>query len=216
MAQFLSVHPTHPETRLVRRAAAIVADGGVVAYPTDSSYAVGCRIGAVDGLRRIRALRGIDERHHLALLCRDLADVGRYAYLDNRQYRIVRTAWPGPFTFLLKATRAVPRAFKHAKRDTIGIRIPSHPFVRALLAELREPLASSTLIPKGEIAALPDAAAVRARYERMLDAVVDAGPAPSTLTTVIDLTVSPPAIVRHGAGDPASLGLVAAGTTELG
>jgi tRNA threonylcarbamoyl adenosine modification protein (Sua5/YciO/YrdC/YwlC family) len=210
MAQLLTVHPTHPEPRLVRRAATIVAEGGVIAYPTDSSYALGCRIGSIDGLRRIRALRGIDARHHLALLCRDLAEVGRYAWLDNRQFRIVRRGAPGPFTFILEGTREVPRAFRHARRDTIGVRVPAHPFVRALLAALDEPIASSTLIPPGEDAALADAAAVRARYERDLDAVVDAGAAPSTPTTVIDLCADPPLIVRLGGGDPATLGLVTA------
>jgi tRNA threonylcarbamoyl adenosine modification protein (Sua5/YciO/YrdC/YwlC family) len=216
MAQLLTVHATHPEPRLVRRAAAILADGGVVAYPTDSSYAVGCRIGAVEGLRRIRTLRGIDERHHLALLCRDLADVGRYAHLDNRQFRTIRAARPGPFTFILKATRDVPRAFKHARRGTIGVRIPSHPFVRALLAALGEPLASSTLIPAGETEALADATTVRARCEHDVDAVVDAGGTSSALTTIVDLTRDPPAVLRDGAGDPRTLGLVAAAPGEVG
>ena len=216
MAQYLCVHATHPEPRLVRRAAAILADGGIVAYPTDSSYAVGCRIGAVDGLRRIRALRGIDERHHLALLCRDMADVGRYAHLDNRQFRMIRAARPGPFTFILKATRDVPRAFKHARRGTIGVRIPSHPFVRALLAALEEPLASSTLIPAGETDALADAAAVRARCEHVVDAVVDCGGTSAGLTTIVDLTAEPPAVLRRGGGDPATLGLVAAEAGEVG
>jgi tRNA threonylcarbamoyl adenosine modification protein (Sua5/YciO/YrdC/YwlC family) len=210
MAQHLNVHPTHPQPRLVRRAAEILAGGGVLAYPTDSSYAVGCRIGDLEAVRRIRALRGIDDRHHLTLLCRDMADVGRYAHVDNWQFRILRLAAPGPFTFLLPATREVPRQFKHAKRNTIGVRIPSHPFVRALLTEHGEPMVSSTLIPPGEDAALEDADAVRARYEHQLDAIIDAGPCGTTLTTVIDLIAPPGIVARHGAGDAAALGIVTA------
>jgi tRNA threonylcarbamoyl adenosine modification protein (Sua5/YciO/YrdC/YwlC family) len=216
MAQFLTLHPTHPQPRLVRRAGEIVAAGGVIAYPTDSSYALGCRIGDLNAVRRIRALRGIDERHHLTLLCRDMADVGRYAIVDNWQFRAVRAGTPGPFTFLLPATREVPRQFKHAKRHTIGVRIPSHPFVRALLAELGEPMISATLVPPGADAALPDAESVRARYEHELDAVIDAGPCASTLTTVIDLATRPPVVVRVGAGDLSLLGLDDAETAEVG
>ncbi len=211
MAQFLAVHATHPQPRLVRRAAQIVDDGGLVAYPTNSSYALGCRIGAVEALRRIRALRGIDERHHLTLMCRDMAEVGRVASVDNRQFRVLRQLAAGPFTFLLTATREVPRAFRHVRRHTIGVRLPGHPLVQALLAELDAPMVSSTLIPPGEAEALPDAASIRARYEHDLDAVIDAGPAPQRLTTVIDLTRDPPAIVRPGAGDgeAAALGIAA-------
>jgi len=216
MAQFLNVHPTHPQPRLVRRAAEILADGGVIAYPTDSSYAIGCRLGDLDAVRRIRTLRGIDDRHHLTLLCRDMADVGRYAHLDNWQFGILRLAAPGPFTFLLPATRDVPRQFRHAKRHTIGVRIPSHPFLRALLAEHGEPIISSTLIPPDADAALPDADAVRERYEHELDAVVDAGPCGSTLTTVVDLSKPPGSVVRSGAGDAAALGIVSALPAELG
>ncbi|MEO8848131.1 MAG: L-threonylcarbamoyladenylate synthase [Casimicrobiaceae bacterium] len=215
MAQLLTVHPTHPQPRLVRRAAEILADGGVLAYPTDSSYAIGCRLGDLDAVRRIRALRGIDDRHHLTLLCRDMADVGRYAHVDNWQFRILRLAAPGPFTFLLPATRDVPHQFKHAKRHTIGVRIPSHPFLRALLAVHGEPMVSSTLIPPQQEAALPDADAVRGRYEHELDAVVDAGPCASMLTTVIDLLQPPGVVVRHGAGDAGPLG-VSAAAAELG
>ncbi len=215
MAQFLTVHPTHPQLRLVRRAAEILASGGVIAYPTDSSYAIGCRLGDLDAVRRIRALRGIDDRHHLTLLCRDMADVGRYAHVDNWQFRILRRAAPGPFTFLLPATRDVPRQFRHAKRHTIGVRLPSHPFLRALLAEHGEPMISSTLIPPGADIALPDAEAVRERYEHEIDAVIDAGPSGTELTTVIDLSAAPGSVVRHGAGDAAALGIGAA-TAELG
>ncbi len=216
MAQLLTLHPTHPQPRLVRRASEIVAAGGVIAYPTDSSYALGCRIGDLNAVRRIRALRGIDERHHLTLLCRDMADVGRYAMVDNWQFRVVRTGTPGPFTFLLPATREVPRQFKHAKRHTIGVRIPSHPFVRALLSERGEPMISATFVPPGADVALPDAESIRARYEHELDAVIDAGPCASTLTTVIDLASRPPVVVRAGAGDLSLLGLDDAETAEVG
>jgi tRNA threonylcarbamoyl adenosine modification protein (Sua5/YciO/YrdC/YwlC family) len=188
----------------------------VIAYPTDSSYALGCRIGDLDAVRRLRALRGIDDRHHLTLLCRDMGDVGRYARIDNWQFRILRLAAPGPFTFLLPATRELPRQFKHAKRHTIGVRIPSHAFVRALLAELGGPMVSSTLIPPDAMAALPDAAAVRARYEHELDAIVDAGPCASSLTTVIDLSRPPPTVIRLGAGDAAALGISEALPAEVG
>ncbi len=168
----------------------------------------------LDAVRRI-CVGGIDDRHHLTLLCRDMADVGRYAHVDNWQFRILRRAAPGPFTFLLPATRDVPRQFRHAKRHTIGVRLPSHPFLRALLAEHGEPMISSTLIPPGADIALPDAEAVRQRYEHEIDAVIDAGPSGTELTTVIDLSAAPGSVVRHGAGDAAALGIGAA-TAELG
>jgi tRNA threonylcarbamoyl adenosine modification protein (Sua5/YciO/YrdC/YwlC family) len=207
MAQFFSLHPTHPEPRLVRRAVDLLRHGGVIAYPTDSSYALGCRLGDVAAIRRIRALRDIDERHHLSLLCRDLEDVGRYGKLDNWQFRIVRQGTPGPFTFLVPATLEVPRSFRHSKRRTVGVRVPAHVAVQALLAELGEPLASSTFIPPGESVALNDPEAIRSRYEHALDAVLEAGPCPATLTTVVDLASQPPVVTRLGAGDPARLGL---------
>ncbi|MBS0319657.1 MAG: threonylcarbamoyl-AMP synthase [Proteobacteria bacterium] len=207
MAQFFSLHPTHPEVRLIRRAAELLRDGGVIAYPTDSSYALGCRLGDIGAIRRIRALRGVDERHHLSFICNDLEQVGRYARLDNWQYRIVRQGTPGPYTFLVPATAEVPRSFRHSRRRTIGVRIPAHVMVQALVTELGEPIVSSTLIPPGETAALDDPAVIRARYEHALDAVLDSGPCPATLTTVVDLATAPPAVTRLGAGDPARLGL---------
>lgn len=207
MAQYFSIHPVNPQNRLIRRAAAIVRDGGVIAYPTDSSYALGCRLGDAEAAIRIRALRQIDEDHHLTLVCRDLAEVGRYAQLDNWQFRIVKEGVPGSFTFLLPATREVPRRLKHPRRSTIGVRVPDHPVVRALLTELAEPLLSSTLIPPGADEPLNDPAAIRARYEHALDLIIDSGACDLEPTTVVDLAVAPPAVRRVGRGDLARLGL---------
>jgi len=211
MAQFFTVHATHPQPRLVRQAAAILREGGVIAYPTDSSYALGCALGHAAAVARIRTLRGVDERHHLTLVCRDLADIGRFARLDNWQFRIVRQGTPGGFTFLLPATREVPRQLQHPKRRTIGVRVPDHPVVHALLAELGEPILSSTLIPVGETAPLNDPEVIRERYEHHVDAVIDAGPCAATPTTVVDLAVAPPVVTRAGLGDPARLGLTPGG-----
>ena len=181
--------------------------GGVIAYPTDSSYAFGCQIGNADAVQRIRALRAIDDRHHLTLVCRDLAEIGRYALLDNWQFRIVKEGVPGSYTFLLPATREVPRRLKHPRRSTIGVRVPEHAVVQALLDELGEPLLSSTLIPAGASEALNDPDEIRARYEHVLDLIIDSGACHLEPTTVIDLAVSPPVVVRRGRGDPARLGL---------
>jgi tRNA threonylcarbamoyl adenosine modification protein (Sua5/YciO/YrdC/YwlC family) len=210
MAQYFSVHPTNPQARLLRQAAAILRAGGVIAYPTDSSYALGCRVGDIAAAQRIRALRGIDDKHHLTLVCRDLAEIGRYAILDNWQFRIVKQGVPGSYTFLLPASREVPRRLKHPKRSTIGVRVPDHAVVQALLAELGEPLVSSTLIPAGAVEPLNDSETIRSRYEHSLELIVDAGACPMQPTTVIDLAVFPPTIVRLGRGDPHRLGLEAA------
>ncbi|TMG88009.1 MAG: threonylcarbamoyl-AMP synthase [Betaproteobacteria bacterium] len=210
MAQYFSVHPTNPQTRLLRQAAAILRAGGVIAYPTDSSYALGCRVGDIAAAQRIRALRGIDDKHHLTLVCRDLAEIGRYAILDNWQFRIVKQGVPGSYTFLLPASREVPRRLKHPKRSTIGVRVPDHAVVQALLAELGEPLVSSTLIPAGAVEPLNDPETIRSRYEHSLELIVDAGACPMQPSTVIDLAVFPPTIVRLGRGDPHRLGLEAA------
>jgi tRNA threonylcarbamoyl adenosine modification protein (Sua5/YciO/YrdC/YwlC family) len=209
VTQLLKVHSTHPQARLIRVAAAVLRSGGVIAYPTDSSYALGCRIGDAGAARRIRALRGVDERHHLTLVCKDLAQVGRFARMDNWQFRTVRLGTPGSFTFLLRATGEVPRRVQHPKRSTIGVRVPDNPTVQALLAELDEPILSSTLILPGDEHALNDAAAIEARLAGRIDAIVDGGPCPASPTTVIDLAVAPPVIVRRGLGDPARLGLAA-------
>ena len=208
MTQLLKVHATHPQPRLMRRAAELLREGGVIAYPTDSSYALGCRIGDAEAARKIRALRGVDARHHLTLVCYDLAQVGRFARMDNWQFRVVRQGTPGGFTFLLRATPEVPRRVQHPKRNTIGIRIPDHATVRALLGELGEPILSSTLVLPGDTEPLNDASVIEARLARRIDAVIDAGPCAATPTTVVDLAVSPPVIVRLGLGNAARLGLL--------
>jgi tRNA threonylcarbamoyl adenosine modification protein (Sua5/YciO/YrdC/YwlC family) len=191
----------------VRQAAAIVRSGGVIAYPTDSSYALGCRIDDATAMNRIRLLRQIDEKHHLTLVCRDLAEIGRYVQLDNWQFRIVKEGVPGSFTFLLPAAREVPRRLKHPRRRTIGVRVPDHAVVRALLSELGEPILSSTLIPPGAPEPLNDPGEIRARFERTLDLIIDSGACHLEPTTVIDLASDPPRVVRLGRGDPAQLGL---------
>lgn len=207
MAQYFSVHATHPQPRLIKQAAAILRGGGVIAYPTDSSYALGCLPGDGSAVARVRAVRGVDDQHHLTLVCRDLADAGHFAHLDNWQFRIVRQGVPGAFTFLLPATREVPRRLQHPKRSTIGIRVPDHPVVRALLAELQEPILSTTLILPGETAPLNAPDEIRERLESKVDVVIDAGPCSAVPTTVIDLATEPAVIVRRGGGDPARLGL---------
>ena len=209
MAQYFSIHPISPQSRLIRQAAAIVRAGGVIAYPTDSSYALGCRIGDAAAAERIRTLRGVDAKHHLTLVCRDLAEAGRYAQLDNWQFRIVKQGVPGSYTFLLPATREVPRRLQHPRRSTIGIRVPDHAVVQAVLTELDEPLLSSTLIPAGEEQPLNDAAEIRARYEHAVDLIIDSGACRLEPTTVVDLAVEQPVIVRIGRGDVSRLGLVA-------
>ena len=212
MAQYFTIHPVNPQSRLIREAAAIVRTGGVIAYPTDSSYALGCRIGDAAAAERIRALRQVDAKHHLTLVCRDLAEVARYAQLDNWQFRIVKQGVPGSYTFLLPATREVPRRLQHPKRSTIGVRVPDHAVVRALLAELDEPLLSSTLIPPGAEDPINDPGEIRAEYEHQIDLIIDSGACHLEPTTVLDLAVIPPVVVRTGRGDLARLGLAAAGS----
>jgi tRNA threonylcarbamoyl adenosine modification protein (Sua5/YciO/YrdC/YwlC family) len=206
MAQLFTVHPLNPQPRLLKQAALLLRDGGLAAIPTDSSYACIARLddkSAADGLRR---LRGLDERHHLTLLCRDLAEIGQFARVDNAQYRLLKAATPGPFTFILEATREVPRRVSHPSRKTIGIRVPDHPVALELLEQVGEPLLSTTLIPDGETDPLNDAEEIRQRYQHQLAAVVDSGACPKEPTTVIDLTADPQ-VVRRGRGDPAVLGL---------
>ncbi len=209
MAQFFSIHPVSPQHRLIAQAAAIARAGGVIAYPTDSSYALGCHVGDAAAVQRIRELRGVDDRHHLTLMCRDLAEVGRYAMLDNWQFRIVKQGVPGCYTFLLPATREVPRRLKHPRRSTIGVRVPDHAVAQALLAELGQPLLSSTLIPAGESEPMNDPEEIRQRYNHALELIIDSGACHRTPTTVVDLAVSPPVIVRGGRGDLVRLGLEA-------
>lgn len=198
MAQYFEIHPTHPQARLVRRAAEIVRRGGLIAYPTDSCYALGCQLGDAGALGRLRRVRGVDEKHHLTLMCRDLSEIAAYANVDNVQYRILKAVTPGSFTFILRATREVPRRLLHPKRKTIGVRVPGHPVAHALLAELDEPMLSATLALPGDARPLSDAAQIRARLERELDLVIDAGSCGVEPSTVVDLTTDQPLILRRG------------------
>lgn len=207
MAQLFEVHPEHPQPRLLKQAAALLAKGGVVAVPTDSSYALVCQLddkGAVDSLRRIR---GVDERHHLTLLCRDLSELANYARVDNKQYRLLKLATPGPFTFILDATKEVPRRVSHPSRRTIGLRVPDHRTLQALLEEMGQPLLATTLIMPGEDAPLNDASDIRDRLQKLIAGVVDAGACAMAPTTVVDLTGDEPVVLRLGQGDVRTLGL---------
>jgi tRNA threonylcarbamoyl adenosine modification protein (Sua5/YciO/YrdC/YwlC family) len=198
VAQYFEIHPTHPQARLVRSAAQIVRRGGLIAYPTDSCYALGCQLGDAAALARLRQVRGVDEKHHLTLMCRDLSEIAGYAIVDNVQYRILKAVTPGSFTFILRATREVPRRLMHPKRRTIGVRVPGHPVAHALLAELNEPMLSATLILRGDAQPLSDASEIRARLEHALDLVIGAGPCGVEPSTVVDLTSGQPVILRRG------------------
>jgi tRNA threonylcarbamoyl adenosine modification protein (Sua5/YciO/YrdC/YwlC family) len=207
MSQFFEIHPVNPQGRLVKQAAQIIHGGGVVAVPTDSCYALVCHLDDKAAVERLRRIRGIDEKHHLALLCRDLSEIGVYARVDNRQFRLLKAATPGPFTFILEATREVPRRLSHPSRKTIGLRVPETPIVEALMAELGQPLISSTLILPGETEPLNDPEEINARIGKLLDLIVDGGACSMEMTTVVDLTGSEPELVRLGRGDPAVVGL---------
>jgi tRNA threonylcarbamoyl adenosine modification protein (Sua5/YciO/YrdC/YwlC family) len=209
MSQTFEVHPTHPQPRLLKLAAQILHDGGVAAVPTDSSYALACHLDDKDAAEALRRIRGVDARHHLTLLCRDLSELATYARVDNQQYRLLKRATPGPYTFILEATREVPRRLSHPSRRTIGLRVPDHPVTQALLQTLGQPLLATTLIPVGESEPLNDAQDIQARYGRLLQAIVDAGACPAQPTTVIDLSGDEPQIVRQGRGDLAAIGLEA-------
>jgi tRNA threonylcarbamoyl adenosine modification protein (Sua5/YciO/YrdC/YwlC family) len=206
MAQYFELHSQNPQLRLIRRAAEIVRHGGLIAYPTDSCYALGCHIGDATALERLRRIRGADRHHHFTLVCRDLSEIGRYARIETWQFRLLKSATPGPFTFLLPATRETPRRLQHPKRRTIGIRVPDHPVPNMLLAELGEPLMSSTLLLPGDELPLTDGDQIRARLEHQLDAILDGGHCGIEPTTVIDLAVSPPVLVRAGKGKLAGVG----------
>ncbi len=207
MAQHFEVHPTHPQPRLLKQAAQILHSGGIAAVPTDSSYALVCHLDDKDAVERLRRIRGVDEKHHLTLLCRDLSELARFARVDNRQYRLLKLGTPGPYTFILEATKEVPRRVSHPSRRTIGLRVPEHLAMQSLLEVFGQPLLATTLIPPGETEPLNDAEDIRARYEKLVQAVVDAGACPMQPTTVIDLSGDEPVLVRQGRGDPARLGL---------
>ncbi len=200
MSQYFRLHEVNPQLRLIRRAAEILRAGGVIAYPTDSCYALGCHIGDAEALERLRRIRGADKHHHFTLVCRDLREIGRYARIDTWQFRLLKAATPGPFTFLLPATRETPRRLQHPKRRTIGIRVPDHIVPRMLLTELDEPLMSSTLLLPGDELPLTDGEQIRARLEHQLDVILDGGHCGIEPTTVVDLAVSPPVLVRQGRG----------------
>ena len=209
MAQFFTVHPENPQPRLIRSAVDIVRGGGVIAYATDSCYALGCHIGDKSAMERIRRIRNVDERHHLTLVCRELSEIGQFAKVDNIQYRLIKANTPGSYTFILRATRDVPRRLLHP-RHTIGVRIPDHPVPLALLGELKEPLLSSTLILPDHGQPMNDAEEIRMRLEHMVDAVIDAGPCGIAPTTVVDLSGEAPVLLREGKGDIRPFGFVKA------
>ena len=206
MSQFFSIHPDNPQPRLIRQAVEIIRGGGVIVYPTDSCYALGCRVGDKAAMERIRAIREVDARHHFGLLCRNLAEAAVYARIDDRQFRLIKAATPGSYTFILHATREVPRRLLHPRRKTIGVRIPAHRVVHALLAELGEPLLSSTLLLPGDAAPLDDAEEIRARLEHRVDLILDGGSCGIVPTTVVDLTAGVPVVTREGRGSAKLLG----------
>ncbi|HYB31848.1 MAG TPA: L-threonylcarbamoyladenylate synthase [Steroidobacteraceae bacterium] len=201
MAEYLKLHPVNPQPRLIRRAADVVRAGGLIAYPTDSCYALGWHIGDKQTIERVRRIRQADRHHHFTLVCASLAEVGRFARLDTWQFRILRACLPGPYTFLLRATRHMPRRLQHERRRTIGVRIPDHPVPRLLLGELGEPLMSSTLLLAPDTQPLTEGREIAARLEHEIDAILDGGDCGIEPTTVIDLSVTPPVIVRRGKGD---------------
>lgn len=207
MAQYFTIHPENPQPRLIRQAVEIVRAGGVIVYPTDSCYALGCHIGDKDAERVIREIRQVGSDHHFTLVCRDLSEIAHYARVGNPEFRLLKSATPGSYTFILPATREVPRRLQHPKRATIGLRVPQHPVAQALLQELREPLLSSTLIMPGDELPLNDPEQIRERLEHQVALILDAGFCGLEPTTVIDLTGELPAVVRKGRGDLNLFGL---------
>ena len=207
MAQYFEVHPDNPQPRLLKQAVALLEKGGILAVPTDSSYALVCHLddkAAADNLRRIR---GVDDKHHLTLLCRDLSELASYARVDNKQYRLLKLGTPGPFTFILEATKEVPRRVSHPSRRTVGLRVPDHKVTQELLSVFGQPLLATTLIAPGETESMNDPHAIRERFQKTLQAVVDAGACPAQPTTVIDLSGDEPVLVRQGRGALSRLGL---------
>ena len=207
MSQLFEVHPKNPQPRLLKQAAAILHAGGIAAVPTDSSYALVCRLDDKVAAENLRRLRQVDDKHHLTLLCKDLSELSSYARVDNRQYRLLKLATPGPYTFILEATKEVPRRLSHPSRRTIGLRVPDHPITQQLLALFGEPLLATTLIAPGETEPMNDAREIRERFQKTLQAVVDAGACPMEPTTVIDFSGDEPVLVRQGRGALARLGL---------
>ena len=201
MTQFFHIHPDNPQQRLLRQAADMIHAGGIVALPTDSSYALACHLDDKAAVDRLRRIRGIDDKHHLTLLCRDLSDLANYARVDNRQYRLLKAATPGPYTFILEATREVPRRLSHPSRKTIGLRVPEHAIAQALLAELGQPLLGTTLILPGADEPLHDPEEIRDALQKQVQLVIDGGACSLQPTTVVDLTGEAPVVLREGRGD---------------
>lgn len=207
MAQFFSIHPDNPNARLVRQAAAMVREGAVIVYPTDSGYALGCHLDDKDAVTRIREIREVDDKHHMTLVCRDLSEIARYARVDNSKFRMLKGNTPGSYTFILEATKEVPRRLQHPKRSTIGLRIPDHPVALALLEELDEPLLSSTLLLPDAHQPLTDVEEIRELLERRVDLIIEGGAVGLEPTTVVDLTGDTPELVRQGKGDVTPFGI---------
>jgi tRNA threonylcarbamoyl adenosine modification protein (Sua5/YciO/YrdC/YwlC family) len=207
MAQYFEIHPQNPQERLLRQAVALLKAGGIAAVPTDSSYALVCHLDDKTAADALRQIRQVDDKHHLTLLCRDLKELATYARVDNAQFRLIKAGTPGPFTFILEATKEVPRRLSHPKRQTIGLRVPEHPVLQALLSIQGEPLLATTLIAPGETEPMNDPEVIRERFEKQMACVIDAGACPSEPTTVVDLTGDTPEIVRAGRGVLAKLGL---------
>ena len=209
MSQLLELHPKTPQVRLIRRAVEAIRAGGVVVYPTDSCYALGCALGDKAAMERIARIRQIDKAHNFTLVCRDLSEIARYGRVDNWQYRMLKACTPGPYTFVLRATREVPRRLQNPKRQTIGIRVPDHPVPQLLLESLGEPILSSTLHLPGDEYPLTDAQEIHARLQHVVDVVLDGGNCGLEPTTVVDLAGDAPVVLRVGRGDLAALGGVA-------
>ncbi|HEX2604540.1 MAG TPA: L-threonylcarbamoyladenylate synthase [Oxalicibacterium sp.] len=207
MTQFFQIHPDNPQARLINQAAQIIKGGGIVALPTDSCYALVCQLDDKDAVTRLRRIRNVDDKHHLTLLCRDLSEIAQYARVDNSQYRLLKAATPGPYTFILEATKEVPRRLSHPSRKTIGLRVPENAIASALMEALGEPLLGTTLILPDENEALTDPDEIRDRLAKVVDLVIDGGACSLQPTTVIDLTAAEPVLVRQGRGDASPFGL---------
>ena len=204
MARYFNVHPVDPQPRAISQVVKLIRNGGLVAYPTDSCFALGCQLGNSDGLRRIREIRDLDDKHHFTLLCRDFAQLGQFVHVSNAAFRLIKASTPGSYTFILPATKEVPRRLLQPKKKTVGVRIPQHAVAQALLAELQEPLLSSTLLLPHEPEPLTHGWEIKERLDHVVDAVVDSGDCGTEPTTVIDFSQDEPQIVRRGAGDPSS------------